>query len=93
MWGLLLYTIFNNDVIYLEFNSQHGSQIGIIANIIADALNFETWFLCYSERYTVYTFYIFPAISRQTAMISAGLLFTVQRDSTRIQTFIQHFDL
>ena len=42
MWGLLLYTIFNNNVIYLEFNSQHGSQIGIIANIIADALNFET---------------------------------------------------
>ena len=42
MWGLLLYTIFNNNVFYLEFNSQHGSQIGIIANIIADALNFET---------------------------------------------------
>ena len=39
MWGLLLYTIFNNNVIYLEFNSQHGSQNGIIANIIVDVLD------------------------------------------------------
>ena len=72
-----------NNVIFLEFNSQHGSQIGIIANIIADALNFETWFLCYSERYTVYTFYIFPAISWRATMNSAGLLFTVKHNSTR----------